>query len=65
MLRDAERREEAGIVPANFRRCVAAVKVAQQTGDGFDHERIRIAIEETFAVAKVWDKPKLGEAAGN
>ena len=65
MLRDAERGEKIGIVSENFRRCVAAVKIAEQTGDGFDDERIGIAVKKTSAIAKICDKPKLGEAAGN
>src|ERR1039458_748989 len=36
VLSDAERREKAGVVRENFGRRVAAVKVAEQAGDGFD-----------------------------
>ena len=65
VLRDAERREKFRVVRQDFRRRVAAVKAAEQAGDGLDDERIGVATEETFAVAKFCDEPEFGEAAGN
>lgn len=65
MLRDAKRREKTGIVRQDFRRRVAAVKLAEQTGDGLDDQRIGIAVKQTLTVAKVRDEPQFGEAAGN
>ena len=65
MLRDAEWREKTWIVRENFSRCVAAVKFAEQAGDGLHDERIGIAIKETFAVAKPGNKPQFGKTAGN
>ena len=43
MLRDAERHQKIRLVTGNFSRRVPAVKVAKQTRDGLDNERIRIA----------------------
>ena len=65
MLGDAERRKKFRVVRQNFRRRVTAVKFAEQAGDGFDHQRIGIAIEETISVAEFRNKPKPGETAGN
>ena len=49
----------------NFRRRMAAVKFAQQPGDGLDDERIGIAGEVTASVAELRRQPQFGEAAGN
>ena len=65
VLRDAERREKFRIVRENFRRRMAAVKFAEQAGDGLDDERIGIAVEKTFFVAELADEPQFGETAGN
>jgi len=65
VLRDAERREKFRIVRENFGGRVAAVKVAEQAGHGFDDLRIRIAMEMTFPGAEFRDEPKSGQTAGN
>ena len=57
VLRDAERREKFWVACENFRWDFAAVKIAEQSGDGFDDEGIRIAIEKTLAVAKSGNEP--------
>ena len=53
VLRDAQRGEEGGVVRQDFRGRVAAVKLAQQPGNGLDDERFRITGEEAAAVAKL------------
>src|ERR1019366_4457647 len=65
VLRDAERREKFWIVRENFRRCAAAIKIAEQAGNGLDDERIGIASEETVPGAELRHEPKFREAAGN
>ena len=57
MLRNAKRNQKIGIVRQNFFGEAAAVKFTEQAGDGFDHERIRVAIEETAAIAELRHKP--------
>ena len=65
MLRDADRREELRIVRQNFRRRVAVVKFAEQSGDGLHDERIGIAGKKTFSIAELRNEPQFGETAGN
>jgi hypothetical protein len=49
----------------NFHWLVAAVKFAEQAGDGFHDERIRVAGEKTKPVFEVRNEPQFGEAAGD
>ena len=64
-MADAEGRQKGGVVRKDFPRRLAAVKFAEQAGDGFDDERIRIAVKKTFFSADVRDEPKFSEATGN
>jgi hypothetical protein len=64
MLGNAERREESRVVRQNFSGRLTAVKIAEQSGDGLDHEGIGIAMEEAFAVLKFGGEPQFSEAAG-
>ena len=48
----------------NFSRRLVTVKIAEQSSNGLDHERIRITTEETAAFEELGNKPQLGETAG-
>ena len=65
MLGDAQRREKSRVMRQNFTRLMAAVKFAQQTGDGPDDKRIRITGEETVASTELRNQPQFGETPGN
>jgi len=48
----------------NFSRRLVTVKIAEQSSNGLDHERIRITTEETAAFEELGNKPQLGKTAG-
>ena len=63
VLGDAELGQERGGVREDFAGRMAAVEVTEQPGDGFDDERIGIALIVAASIPELRDEPEPGEAA--
>lgn len=65
MLGDAQGSEKGRVMRHNLHRGLVAVEIAQEPGNGFDHEGIGIAGEVAPAVGKPGVKPQFGQTAGD
>lgn len=65
MLLDSHVAQKRRIKRQDFLRCVAAVKIAQQSRNTFDDGRIRVGAKITALIAEFRNKPKIRETAFN